>query len=59
MARLERVLFPGRHPDYPQLDPRPPTAEAVEQIIADGLATLRAPAAIARDVTNLIDGGMA
>lgn len=59
MARLERVLFPGRHPDYPQLDPKLPAPEALEKLIADGLAELRPPAAIARDIANLIDGGTA
>lgn len=59
MARLERVLFPGRHPDYPQLDPKLPAPEALEKLIADGLAALRPPAAIARNIANLIDGGTA
>lgn len=59
MARLERVLFPGRHPDYPQLDPELPPPEALEKLISDGLTALRAPAAIARDITNLIEGGRA
>ena len=49
----------SREPELdPKLDPRLPSPGAVEQIIADGLATLRAPAVIAREVTNLIDGGM-
>lgn len=59
MARLERVLFPGRHPDYPQLDAELPPPEALEKLIADGLTALRVPAAIARDITDLIEGGRA